>query len=417
MRKLLRPLMALALCLAAAPLAAQEQAADPAAELGAIQQQMTLSAEEQSRIAAEMAEAEQDQEAISKKLVQIARTIQQQEQSISEAEAKIIKLKKQEVVIRSDLASREEELSALLAGLQRLEQNPPPALVVEPKDVLAALRGAMMFGAIVPEMRGVAEKLAAKLAELETIRTDLEGERQKMAEDVVNLKSSRLELGGLTEQKKKLLSEHGGKLADEKARTKALADKAKDLQQLLTSLAEERKRAEAEQAKQMAAAEAERQRQAELAARPKVAFSQRLKQLEYPAQGQIVRRFGENDGLGSNLRGFAVATRAEAQVTAPADGKVEFSGPFRSYGQLLILDAGEGYLILLAGMERITSEMGQTVRAGEPVAMMGKGPSSVTLLGDRMQETRPVLYIELRKNGDAVDSAPWWIGGMREASK
>jgi len=176
-----------------------------------------------------------------------------------------------------------------------------------------------------------------------------------------------------------------------------------------------------QRAKQMAAAEAaaeaERKRQAELAARPRIAFSRMLGQLPYPAQGQILRRFGDNDGLGAKLRGFAVATRAEAQVTSPADGKIEFSGPFRSYGQLLIIDAGEGHLILLAGMERISAEMGQVVRAGEPVAQMGKGPSSVTLLGDMMQEKRPVLYVELRKDGEAIDSAPWWIGGMREASR
>jgi len=104
-------------------------------------------------------------------------------------------------------------------------------------------------------------------------------------------------------------------------------------------------------------------------------------------------------------------------VTAPADGKVEFAGPFRSYGQLLILDAGEGYLVLMAGMKEISADIGQTVRAGEPVGIMGKGPSSVTLLGDQIQEARPVLYVEFRKNGEAVDSAPWWIGGTKEAFK
>ena len=109
--------------------------------------------------------------------------------------------------------------------------------------------------------------------------------------------------------------------------------------------------------------------------------------------------------------------RTAAQVTAPVDGKVEFAGPFRSYGQLLILNPGEGYLVLLAGMSQISAEIGQTVRAGEPLGTMGDGPSSVTLLGDQVQEARPVLYIEFRNNGEAVDSAPWWIGGMKEARK
>ena len=163
--------------------------------------------------------------------------------------------------------------------------------------------------------------------------------------------------------------------------------------------------------------EAEKQRQEELLLRPSVAFSSTKGHLEYPVQGQILKRFGQDDGLGSELRGLAVATRAGAQVTAPADGKVEFAGAFRSYGQLLILNAGEGYLVLLAGMNEISTDIGQSVRAGEPVGIMGKGPSSVTLLGDQVQEARPVLYVEFRKNGEAVDSAPWWIGGNKEALK
>jgi septal ring factor EnvC (AmiA/AmiB activator) len=415
-------LLATMLALCAGPLCAEEQpAAEPQSELGKVQQEITLSADQQARIAAEMQEAQADQDAISKKLVGIARTIAGHEEAIGKAEAKIVKLKKQEVVIRSDLAAQQEKLSALLAGLQRLEQNPPPALVVEPKDVLAALRGAMMFGAIVPGMRKDAESLAARLSELEGIRVALESERGKMTGDIADLQASRTELGGLAEMKTKLLAEQGARLEQEKTRARELAARAQDLQQLIDQLAAARRKEEEEQAKKLAAAEAaaaaERQRQAEIAARPRIAFSKLLGQLATPAQGQILRRFGDGDGLGSKLRGFAIATRPEAQVTAPADGRVEFSGPFRSYGQLLIIDVGEGHLILLAGMERIAVDMGAVVRAGEPVAQMGKGPSSVTLLGDMMQEKRPVLYVELRKGGEAIDSAQWWIGGMKEASR
>lgn len=410
---------------------AQDQAnpqADPQAELGTVQDQITLSASEQQRIAAEVAEVQADQDAISRKLIDIAKTIQSQERAITQGEQRRVELTKREVVIRSDLAAKQEVLSELLAGLQRLEQNPPPALVVEPKDVLAALRGAMMFGAIVPEMRADAEKLASQLAELEQIRQSLDTEKQTVAANLFNLKASQADLGKLIEQKQQLVSEGNAKLASEKAKAAELASKAKDLQQLLTSLTEAKQREEAEQAKALAdaaeekqrlaaAQEAERRRQADIAARPRVAFADTRGKLEYPAQGQIIRKFGDSDGLGGTLHGFAVATGPTMQVTAPADGKVEFAGPFRSYGQLLIINAGNDYLMLLAGMDQITAQMGQAVRAGEPVAVMGKGPSSVTLLGDKLEEARPVLYVELRKDGEAIDSAPWWIAGMKEASK
>jgi septal ring factor EnvC (AmiA/AmiB activator) len=111
----------------------------------------------------------------------------------------------------------------------------------------------------------------------------------------------------------------------------------------------------------------------------------------------------------------ALATRDGAQVTAPADGHVEFSGPFRSYGQVLILNVGGGYHVLLAGLGQVTAQTGEFLRAGEPVGQMASGPSSVTLLGDVVGDKRPVLYIEFRNSADAIDSTPWWIGGTQEA--
>jgi septal ring factor EnvC (AmiA/AmiB activator) len=82
---------------------------------------------------------------------------------------------------------------------------------------------------------------------------------------------------------------------------------------------------------------------------------------------------------------------------------------------MVILNAGNGYLVLLAGLAGVTADTGQFVRAGEPVGVMGDNPAPGTLTGDRLQDLRPVLYIEFRKNGEAIDSSPWWIGGSREA--
>ncbi len=386
-------------------------------ELGSVEQEMSSSAESLEKIRSDIAAAIRDQEEISGKLITIARTVQSQETAITAAEERILKLRKEEIILRAELAEKQEVLSELLAGLQRLEQNPPPAIVVEPNDVLAALRGAMMFGTIVPELRADAGILAEKLARLDKIRLAVEKEKTTLNGSIISLKTSQIDLGQLIIQKKQLIFDNSGRLAEEKRRSGELASKAKSLKQLIADLAAARLKEEAKKTKLALALEAERKRQEEFLLRPSVPFSSIKGRLEFPVQGQILKRFGQDDGLGSELRGLAVATRALAQVTAPADGKVEFAGLFRSYGQLLILDAGEGYLVLMAGMKEISADIGQSVRAGEPVGIMGKGPSSVTLLGDQIQEARPVLYVELRKNGEAVDSAPWWIGGTQEAFK
>jgi murein hydrolase activator len=93
-------------------------------------------------------------------------------------------------------------------------------------------------------------------------------------------------------------------------------------------------------------------------------------------------------------------------VTAPCDGWVVYAGPFRSYGQLLILNAGGGYHVLLAGMERISVDLGQFVLTGEPVAVMGAGAQTAALVA--VGSGQPVLYVEFRKDGIPVDPSPWW---------
>jgi murein hydrolase activator len=407
----------LALSMLFTPMAFSEDVSQRQTELGDVERELGLSAGEQARIAAEVDEAQADREAISARLVIIAKTVRSQEAAIGGAEAKLKSLHKKAAVIRSDLAAKQDVLSELLAGLQRLEQNPPPALVVEPDDVLAALRGAMMFGAIVPELRGEAEKLMTQLQDLDAIKVGIETGRAALAESTANLKASQTELGQLIEVKRKSMAEGASRLKTEKQRNADLAERAQGLKQLIAGLEASQKHEAEKAARKMAAADAEKKRKQELAARPRIAFSDTKGRLEYPAQGEILGRFGDSDGLGSNLKGVALATRADGQVVAPADGKVAFAGPFRSYGQLIILDAGQGYLVLLAGMSEITAEIGQTVRAGEPLATMGRGPSSVTLLGDHVREKRPVLYVELRKNGEAIDSSPWWIGAMKEARR
>jgi septal ring factor EnvC (AmiA/AmiB activator) len=386
-------------------------------ELGSVEQEITSSAAAQEQIKNDVAEAIKEQEDISAKLIDLAKLVQSKQTALAQTEDRILKLRKEEITIRADLAEKQDVLSQLLAGLQRLEQNPPPALVVEPRDVLSALRGAMMFGAIVPELRAEAENLTQKLARLDRIRSDMESEKTSLNQAMLTLKTSQIDLDQLVAQKKQLVFESAGKLLAEKKRATELADKAKSLKQLVAELTAQRLKDEAEKSRQALAIEAERKRQEAALMKPMMVFSASLGRLEYPVQGQILKRFGDDDGLGSTLRGMAVATSTAAQVTAPVDGKVEFAGPFRSYGQLLILNPGEGYLVLLAGMSQISAEIGQTVRAGEPLGTMGDGPSSVTLLGDQVQEARPVLYIEFRNNGEAVDSAPWWIGGMKEARK
>jgi len=128
--------------------------------------------------------------------------------------------------------------------------------------------------------------------------------------------------------------------------------------------------------------------------------------LPLPVNGVRIREFGTADGFGGNQKGVSIATRTGAQITAPCDGWVVYAGTFRSYGQLLILNAGGGYHVLLAGMERISVDLGQFVLTGEPVAVMGSG--SQVSAAAVAKPKQPVLYVEFRKDGTPIDPGPWW---------
>jgi septal ring factor EnvC (AmiA/AmiB activator) len=134
--------------------------------------------------------------------------------------------------------------------------------------------------------------------------------------------------------------------------------------------------------------------------------------LPLPVNGVKIREFGTPDSAGTTEKGLSIATRAGAQVTAPADAWVVYAGPFRSYGQLLILNTGGGYHVLLAGMERISVDLGQFVLTGEPVASMGNGSQIAAILATG--SSQPVLYVEFRKDGVPVDPGPWWATGEGE---
>jgi septal ring factor EnvC (AmiA/AmiB activator) len=110
--------------------------------------------------------------------------------------------------------------------------------------------------------------------------------------------------------------------------------------------------------------------------------------------------------MGGAEKGLTIATRPGAQVTAPCDGSVVYAGPFRSYGQVLILDAGAGYHVVLMGMERISVNPGQFVLTGEPVAAMGGGTQIAAATA--IASSQPILYVEFRKDGTPIDPSPWW---------
>jgi len=145
--------------------------------------------------------------------------------------------------------------------------------------------------------------------------------------------------------------------------------------------------------------------------KPAIPFASAQGKLPLPAQGRRALAFGDRTQYGGQSKGTVIETRYGAQITSPCDGWVVYAGEFRSYGQLLIINAGGGYHVLLAGLSQIDVRSGQFVLAAEPVGTMSGGqkntPASAQISG-------PVLYVEFRKEGRPIDPGPWWASGQQK---
>ena len=143
---------------------------------------------------------------------------------------------------------------------------------------------------------------------------------------------------------------------------------------------------------------------------PKVPFEKASGLLPYPAQGRRVIKFGDRTQYGGNSKGVVIETRQRAQITSPCDGWIVYAGEFRTYGQILIVDAGGGYHVLLAGLSQIDVSLGQFVLTGEPVGTMGgPTPQQGKTADSKLPASTPVLYIEFRKDKRPIDPDPWWV--------
>jgi murein hydrolase activator len=357
-----------------------------------------------------------------------ARIAQDNEEQLTDLEARIALLADQENKQQAALQSQQEHERQVLAALQRLARNPPLAILLAPGPPLDLARGAMLLGAAVPRLEAEARDIAVALDQLRRTRGEIAAKRSDLAAHQLALDAERQRLGQILRQKQALESDTRERAQAAQQSLAMLTAQAGDLKELIVRVERERERRQEEEHRRAAEAKAKAEREAaeralkdaearrlaESAARDKPpppsntapvpaavhAPGRRPREMEagktalqMPAAGEISRRFGDAEGF-STSKGLTITTRPGAQVVAPFDGQIMFAGPFKGYGQILIIDHGGGYHSLLAGMEQVNASVGQAVIAGEP-------------LGTMRMEGAPGLYLELRRQGQPINPLPW----------
>lgn len=393
-------------------------------ELRSLEDTITVSAESRRKIETEIETLRADRAKFNAALVDAVQRVGVLEKRAEDVSAKLETSVQSERALVKSLAGRRALIGEVLLVLQRMGRKPPPALLARPEDILESIRAAMLLGSMLPQMRAEVETLKTDLADLVTLRGRVEAEKTSLIAELEHLKEERVRLEALVETRQKALMLAQRALDFEAERARALASKATNLKELISRMeseveegrraAEAARRADSERAAADAAMSQESRAKA-LAApfkdparlAPAVAFADLKGRLAPPTAGPVVKRFGASDGQGGAEKGLSIAARENAIVAAPSDGWVVFAGRYRSYGQLLIINAGGGYYVTLAGMDRISVAVGQFVLAGEPVANMGGGAVR-TAAAIAIGAKQPILYVEFRKDGTSIDPGPWW---------
>ncbi|WP_404381255.1 murein hydrolase activator EnvC family protein [Caenispirillum salinarum] len=387
------------------------------------------------------------------RLVAAAAKVQDYEESLSYLETRLRDLQREETALRDGLAERREQMAKVLTALQRLSWRPKETLLMQPAPAEDTVRSALLLRSAVPALAREAEALRADLVALEEVETAIAAQRDEIAGLGAEFEAEHARLQTLVGEKARLMENTSQRSEQAARQARDLAEEAESMKEFLATLAEERRKREAELARQRELALArqlaalagpkpatpDERRVAMPAAKPQPPQTPRtaaasggvvpppprpaapasppaqtasrpaaadikpvaLRPLEsmrgampLPARGRIITSFGDELTPGNSSRGMVVETRAGATVVAPADGVVAFSGPFRGYGHLLILEHADGYHTLLSGMARIDAQVGQRLLAGEPVGLMDGAET-------------PSLYVELRRDGQPINPMPW----------
>ena len=371
-------ILALAACLTAtSPVMGQTSG-----DIEALTKKEQAAREKTKSLESEREKVRKDVSALKKTLAKTAQQAQNIETGLTSLELETAGLTTRVDDLSAQIQDDRAQTMELIAALQRLEATPPPPLALTPRNAKRAADAGLLIASLSEQLKSRADALTLNLKALEITQAQLELKKNDLSTQRAKLKSELNQVNAGLSTKSKLEA----KLADEKKAAAAEADRlaaeSKTLIELIAKLEREaaaivpRKKPGAKPAKKLVLPKGTKR------------FAEAKGGMLQPVSGRLLKRYGRGE------KGITYAGRSAGQVIAPYAGRIEFSGPFKNYENVIILNVGDGYFVLLTGLNELFVDAGDTIQRGEPV---GKLPS----------QTGAELYIELRKNGSPVDPKPW----------
>ena len=384
-----------ALAIAFALLATPAFAQSPDRTLDQVEAESRKARSEDARLRAERTRVEALVATLKTEMSTVSREADTLEAQTDALTLRVADLTAQSSSLTAQVESDKTSIARLIATLQRIEANPPPAIAAGDSAISAA-RAAKLSATLARRLKLRADQLADDLRELDSVRLQLESERDTLAARQSELAARRADLRTLSREKSDLLRSLSDAQAVQARRIAALASEADTLRDLLARLeaqaqAEPRVKPQLPRGPLTVVPRLKPSTSAPAPRRPLpdgLRFADARGQIDLPVRGRVTSAYG------GERRGLTVQSRPAAQVTSPYGGRIEFAGPFKNYQRLVILNAGDGYFLVLTGLGETFVSSGESITLGEP-------------LGQMPRDAAPELYIEFRKNGRPINPAPW----------
>jgi septal ring factor EnvC (AmiA/AmiB activator) len=313
----------------------------------------------------------------------LTETIRAYEEGLSALRAALRQATEREAALTRAFEARRDGIGRLLGVLATIEANPGPNLLLHPDGALGTARSGMLMADVTPALQAEAQVLKADLAELADLRALQLSAGDTLQTGLAAAQEARITLSQAISDRVDLPR----RFADDPENLRLLLESADTLDAFAAGLTPDAEAAPG--------------------------FADQKGRLDLPVLGKLLRRPGEADAAGVRRPGVTLAAQSRALVTAPWPATIRYLGPLLDYGNVMILEPGDGYLMVLAGLDVVYGEVGEVVAAGAPLGLMG-GPAAVTEefatnatdgAGGRETET---LYMELRQGAVPVDPLPWF---------
>lgn len=392
MRLIPRLFATLLACLPTGPVLAQ---AGPAADARA------------AMISLEMAGAAlEDATSARDRVAALTQTVKAYEAGLSALREGLRRARLRETTIQGAFDAESERLAQLLAVLQTIEKAPEPSLLIHPEGPIGTARSGMILSEVAPALQQQADTLRLGLEELATIRALQEGALDTLQNGLKGAQTARTELSKAIAARTELPR----RFVQDKDAMRALVASSDTLASFASGLLSDQTSGQGAGALDD--------------------FTSAKGRLQLPVLGRVLRHYNEADAAGVERPGWVIATRPLALVTTPWPATIRYLGPLLDYGNVAILEPGDGHLLVLAGLGQLYGEVGEVVAQGAPIGLMGGAGSDDQLTSGGEQansgadqaflievaqgagaEATETLYIELRDNQTPVDPSEWFATG------